>query len=51
MNAANNILNALFMVVAAGLSVTLLNVAKLSIPQLLLATALMHAVVAIYIYT
>jgi 1-acyl-sn-glycerol-3-phosphate acyltransferase len=49
--AANNILNALFMVVAAGLSAVLLNVAKLSIPQLLLATALMNAVVAIYIYT
>ncbi|GMV28233.1 MAG: hypothetical protein AMXMBFR59_03580 [Rhodanobacteraceae bacterium] len=49
--AANNILNALFMVVAAGLSVALLNIAKLSIPQLLLATALMNAVVAIYIYT
>lgn len=49
--AANNILNALFMVVAAGLSFVLLNVAKLSIPQLLLATALMNAVVAVYIYT
>ncbi|UXI67824.1 MFS transporter [Tahibacter amnicola] len=49
--AANNILNALFMVVAAGLSAVLLNVAGLSIPQLLLATALMNAVVAIYIYT
>ncbi len=49
--AANNILNAAFMVVAAGLSVLLLNVAKLTIPQLLLATALMNAVVAIYIYS
>lgn len=49
--AANNILNALFMVVAAGLSAVLLNVAGFSIPQLLLATALMNAVVAIYIYT
>ncbi|MBL8300344.1 MAG: MFS transporter [Rhodanobacteraceae bacterium] len=49
--AANNILNALFMVVAAGLSALLLNAAGLSIPQLLLATALMNAVVAIYIYT
>ncbi|HSX61919.1 MAG TPA: MFS transporter [Tahibacter sp.] len=49
--AANNILNALFMVVAAGLSAVLLNAAGLSIPQLLLATALMNAVVAIYIYT
>ena len=49
--AANNILNALFMVVAAGLSAVLLNKAGLSIPGLLLATALMNAVVAIYIYT
>jgi 1-acyl-sn-glycerol-3-phosphate acyltransferase len=49
--AANNILNALFMVVAAGLSAILLNKAGLSIPGLLLATALMNAVVAIYIYT
>ncbi|WP_313920359.1 MFS transporter [Tahibacter sp.] len=49
--AANNILNALFMVVAAGLSTVLLNIAGLSIPQLLLATAVLNAVVAIYIYT
>ena len=49
--AANNILNALFMVVAAALSALLLNKAHLSIPGLLLATALMNAVVAIYIYT
>ncbi|HSE13633.1 MAG TPA: MFS transporter [Rudaea sp.] len=49
--AANNILNALFMVVAAGLSAVLLNKAGLSIPGLLLATALLNAVVAIYIYT
>ncbi|MEO8671392.1 MAG: MFS transporter [Tahibacter sp.] len=49
--AANNILNALFMVTAAGLSALLLNAAGLSIPKLLLATALMNAVVAIYIYT
>ena len=48
--AANNILNSLFMVVAAGLATTLLNVAGLSIPQLLLTTALLNAVVAIYIY-
>jgi 1-acyl-sn-glycerol-3-phosphate acyltransferase len=49
--AANNILNALFMVVAAGLSAVLLNKAGLSIPGLLLATALMNAAVAVYIYT
>ncbi len=49
--AANNILNALFMVVAAALSAILLNKVGLSIPGLLLATALLNAVVAIYIYT
>ena len=49
--AANNILNALFMVVAAALSAILLNRFNLSIPGLLLATALLNAVVAIYIYT
>ncbi|MDR3386336.1 MAG: MFS transporter [Rudaea sp.] len=49
--AANNILNALFMVVAAALSGILLNKIGLSIPGLLLATALMNAVVAMYIYT
>lgn len=49
--AANNILNALFMVAAAGLAVLLLNVAGLTLPQVLLATALMNAVVALYIYT
>lgn len=49
--AGNNILNALFMVVASVLSGVLLNVAHLSIPQLFLAAALMNAVVAVYIYT
>ena len=49
--AGNNILNALFMVVASVLSGVLLKLAHLSIPQLLLATALMNAVVAIYIYS
>ena len=49
--AANNILNALFMVVAAALSALLLNKVGLSIPGLLLATALMNAAVAVYIYT
>ncbi|MEO8157433.1 MAG: MFS transporter [Betaproteobacteria bacterium] len=47
--AANNILNALFMVVAAGIAVTALK-AGMSIPQLLLLTGLLNAVVAIYIY-
>ena len=49
--AGNNILNALFMVIASVLSGVLLNVAHLSIPQLFLAAALMNAVVAVYIYT
>jgi len=49
--AANNILNALFMVVASVLSVLLLNKAGLTVPQLLLCTAVLNAFVAIYIYT
>ncbi len=48
--AANNILNAAFMVVSAGVSVLLFK-AGLTIPQLFLATALFNAVVAVYIYT
>jgi hypothetical protein len=48
--AANNILNALFMVASAGIALGLL-AAGLSIPQLFLATALMNAVVAVYIYS
>ena len=48
--AANNILNAAFMVVSALVSVLLFK-AGLTIPQLFLATALFNAVVAIYIYT
>ncbi len=48
--AANNILNALFMVVAAGLAVAALKTG-LTIPQLLLLTGLLNAAVAIYIYT
>jgi 1-acyl-sn-glycerol-3-phosphate acyltransferase len=48
--AANNVLNALFIVVAAGISIGLL-AAGLSIPQLIVVVALMNAAVAIYIYT
>jgi 1-acyl-sn-glycerol-3-phosphate acyltransferase len=48
--AANNILNALFMVVAAGLAVLLLS-AGLSIPQLLALTGVLNAAVAIYIFS
>jgi 1-acyl-sn-glycerol-3-phosphate acyltransferase len=47
--AANNILNALFMVTSAGLAVALL-AAGYSIPELFLVTALMNAAVALYIY-
>ncbi|MBP9712275.1 MAG: MFS transporter [Sterolibacterium sp.] len=48
--AANNIMNALFMVASAGLSMLAFK-AGLTIPELFLATALFNAVVAIYIYT
>ena len=48
--AANNILNAAFMVLSAGVTLLLFRLG-LSIPQLFLATALFNAVVAIYIYT
>jgi hypothetical protein len=48
--AGNNILNALFVVAAAGMAIGLLNLG-MSIPQLFLAAALLNAAVAIYIYT
>jgi 1-acyl-sn-glycerol-3-phosphate acyltransferase len=48
--AANNILNALFMVASAGIALGLLK-AGLSIPGLFLATGLMNAIVALYIYS
>ena len=48
--AGNNILNALFMVAAALLAIGLFR-AGLSIPQLILVTALLNAAVAVYIYT
>ena len=47
--AANNILNALFMVVSAGLAIVLLKVG-LTIPEVFLVTALMNAAVAFFIY-
>ncbi len=46
--AANNIINALFMVVSAGFSLLLFN-QGLSIPQLFLATALLNALVTVYL--
>jgi 1-acyl-sn-glycerol-3-phosphate acyltransferase len=48
--AANNILNAVFMVAAAAIAVALF-AAGLSIPQLILVLALMNAAVALYIYS
>ena len=48
--AANNILNALFMVASAGIALGMLK-AGLTIPELFLAIGLMNAVVAIYIYS
>jgi len=48
--AANNIVNALFMIVAAVYAIVLLDVLKLSVSQLLLSAALLNAVVAVYIY-
>jgi 1-acyl-sn-glycerol-3-phosphate acyltransferase len=48
--AANNIINAIFMVGAFGLSIALLKFG-FSIPQLFLALALLNVLVAIYIYT
>lgn len=48
--ACNNIMNALFMVFAAGLAILLLN-SGFSIPQLFLVAAALNALVAIYIYT
>jgi 1-acyl-sn-glycerol-3-phosphate acyltransferase len=47
--AANNILNAVFMVVASLMAAALLG-SGLTIPQLFLVTALMNAAVALYIY-
>ncbi len=47
--AANNILNALFMVASAGLAIALL-ATGVSIPGLFLATGILNAFVALYIY-
>ena len=48
--AANNIINALLMVLAAILAIIMLNTG-FSIPQLFLTVALLNALVALYIYT
>ena len=46
-----NILNALFMVIAAVMAMLILGPAGLDIPELFLMTAILNAVVAIYIFT
>jgi 1-acyl-sn-glycerol-3-phosphate acyltransferase len=48
--AGNNILNAVFMVAAAGIAIFLFQIG-FSIPQLLLVTVLLNALVAAYIYS
>ncbi len=48
--AANNILNALFMVLSAIVSILFLSVAELSIPQLFLVISLMNVAVNSYIF-
>ncbi|MGE5336675.1 MAG: MFS transporter [Gemmatimonadota bacterium] len=49
--AANNILNALFLILAAGFGALALSGLGWTIPELFLATAVLNALVAIYIYT
>ena len=48
--AANNIINSIFMVAAAAISITVLQLG-FSIPQLFLVLAALNVVVAVYIYT
>ena len=48
--AANNILNALFMVVSAIVTIVLLSLAELSIPQLFLVVSLLNIAVNAYIF-
>jgi 1-acyl-sn-glycerol-3-phosphate acyltransferase len=49
--AANNILNAIFMVVSALLAIALIKFASFGVPQLILTIAILNALVALYIYT
>ncbi|QIL91542.1 MFS transporter [Microbulbifer sp. SH-1] len=49
--AVNNVLNALFMVVAAVLGIVFLNVLGATIPQFFLIIALMNAAVALFVFT
>lgn len=48
--AANNVFNALFMVIAAVLGVVLLELAGLSIPEFFLVLAVMNIVVTLYVF-
>jgi 1-acyl-sn-glycerol-3-phosphate acyltransferase len=48
--AANNVVNALLMVIAAGFGIAL-KTAGVTIPQLLIVTAVLNAAVALYIFT
>ncbi|MCU4675849.1 MFS transporter [Catenovulum sp. 2E275] len=48
--AANNVLNAIFMVVSAIFAIVCLSVIGLTIPQLFLVLAVLNALVAVYIY-
>jgi 1-acyl-sn-glycerol-3-phosphate acyltransferase len=49
--AGNNILNALFMVIAAVFAMLMLGRAGFTIPELFMATAILNAVVAVYIFS
>jgi 1-acyl-sn-glycerol-3-phosphate acyltransferase len=49
--AANNVLNAIFMVASAALGILLLVVFELSIPEYFLVLALMNIIVAVYVYS
>lgn len=49
--AANNILNALFMVVSAIVAIVLLSVLKLSIPHLFLVVSLLNIAINLYIFS
>jgi 1-acyl-sn-glycerol-3-phosphate acyltransferase len=49
--AGNNILNAFFMVIAAIFAMLMLGRAGFSIPELFLVTAILNAIVAVYIFT
>ena len=49
--AANNIMNAIFMVVSALLAIALIKLFNFTVPQLILTIAILNAVVAVYIYS